>query len=274
MSKRMLIFLLFCVLLSGCASRTSWEDEQLEEVSHRLLSDDVEAFWTVDQNPSSGKPHAARIRLELHKRDGTPVESFDLNHEKWLHLMIVGKDLSYFHHVHPEYKGKGLFEIDNAFPAGGDYRLIADFKPSGGDAMTKMEWVRLQGPAARPNPIVPDKTLVKTANGVSVKLNIDRLAADADSTLSFTFTDEASGRPVSDLQPYLGAIGHVVILSEDGERYVHVHAEEGQGSGPEAVFETSFPGGGIYKIWGQFQRNDRVMTVSYVVDVPQEAAGE
>ncbi|HZG74860.1 MAG TPA: hypothetical protein VEZ72_03290, partial [Paenibacillus sp.] len=72
---------------------------------------------------------------------------------------------------------------------------------------------------------------------------------------------------IADLEPYLGAIGHVVVLSEDGERYVHVHAEADQGSGPDAMFETTFQKAGLYKIWGQFQHRGDVFTVSYVVEV-------
>ena len=68
-----------------------------------------------------------------------------MNHEKLLHLIIVSKDLSYFNHVHPEYKGKGVFEIENEFPAGGEYRMVADFKPTDGNSMSKMEWVMVEG---------------------------------------------------------------------------------------------------------------------------------
>ncbi|WP_276356919.1 hypothetical protein [Cohnella caldifontis] len=264
------VLLILAFLLAACSSgASSWEDEEFHETgTERILSDDVNALWTLSDAEASGTEAVQRIRLETRKRDGQPIENFDLNHEKLLHLMVVSKDLSYFNHIHPYYKGGGVFEIDNAFPAGGEYRLVADFKPAEGDAMTKMAWIRVPGEPADPVPVVPDESLEKTADGLRAGLTIDRLSPNADTTLAFTLSDAATGQPIRDLQPYLGAIGHVVILSEDGERYVHVHAEEGQGSGPEAVFSASFPGSGIYKIWGQFQRNDRVTTFSYVVRVP------
>jgi hypothetical protein len=182
--------------------------------------------------------------------------------------MVISKDLSYFNHIHPEYKGGGVFEITNDFPAGGEYRLIADFKPMGGDSMTKMEWVHIEGERTKPVPIVPDASLDKTFEGKRVKLAIDQLAANKEVTLTFSITDARTGQPVTNLQPYLGSIGHVVILTEDGEQYLHVHADEGQGTGPNALFETSFPKSGTYKIWGQFQRDNQVFTTSYVVNVP------
>ncbi|MCR2805818.1 hypothetical protein [Paenibacillus soyae] len=275
MNKRVWLLLLICFLLAGCASNPSWEEEQLEETSNRLLDGDVEAFWTVNlDSPSGPSDEDATIRLDLKKTDGSPLQEFDIHHEKMLHLMVISDDLSYFNHIHPLNKGNGRFEIENRFPAGGKYRLIADFKPTGGDSMTKMEWVTLAGAPTPAEPIIPDKSLTKEADGVAVDLKIANLASDASTTLTFTLTDRSTGQSVVDLQPYLGAIGHVVVLSENGEQYVHVHANGEQGSGPEAVFETTFPGTGIYKIWAQFQRLNRVFTVSYVVDVPLEASGE
>lgn len=263
------IVLTLMLLLSACASSPSWEDEALPDTGGPLLSDDVQAIWSIGESESSEAEDVKRVRLEIRHRDGRPVEDFEINHEKLLHLMVVSKDLSSFNHIHPDYKGEGVFEIDNAFPAGGDYRLIADFKPAGGGAMTKMAWIQVPGRKAEPVPVSPDASLDKTAEGTRVELAIDRLAANAETTLTFSLSDADDREPIRDLQPYLGAIGHVVILSEDGERYVHVHAEEGQGSGPEAVFAATFPSSGTYKIWAQFQRNDRVFTVSYVVRVPR-----
>jgi hypothetical protein len=256
------------MLLSACGSTTSWENEEVSVVSKRILADDVKAEWTLDGDQVSGSGRKKLIRLEIKKKDGEPIDKFEMNHEKLLHLMVISKDLSYFNHVHPEYKGNGVFEIANDFPTGGEYRLIADFKPSDGDSMTKMEWVRIEGESAKPVPVVPDSSLDKTFEGNRVKLVIDQLAVNKEVTLKFSFRDDKTNQPITDLEPYLGAIGHVVILTEDGERYVHVHAEEGQGTGPDAIFETTFPKSGIYKIWGQFQRDNQVFTVSYVVNVP------
>ncbi|WP_126425212.1 hypothetical protein [Brevibacillus marinus] len=268
MNKPMMFILFMSILLSACGSQPSWENEEIAAASDRIMADNVETRWTIEDGQTSEPGREALIRLEIRKDGGKPIEAFDINHEKLLHLIVISKDLSYFNHVHPEYKGNGVFEIANDFPAGGEYRLIADFKPTGGDSMTKMEWVKLGGEPAAPIPVVPDANWDKTVEGKRVRLSIDRLGVNEDTTLSFFFTDGKTGQPVTDLQPYLGAIGHVVILSEDGERYVHVHAEKGQGTGPNAVFETRFPKSGVYKIWGQFQVDNHVFTVPYVVNVP------
>ncbi|TLS51581.1 hypothetical protein EMG79_06615 [Klebsiella pneumoniae] len=264
----MVITAAISLALTGCGgAQTSWETEEVAVASDRLMADSVEAAWAVEGDAGED----ASIRLELATKEGKPVEAFDLNHEKLLHLIVVSKDLSYFNHIHPEYKGEGVFEISNVFPAGGAYRLIADFKPTDGDAMTKLTWAEVGGAPAAPQAVVPSESLNSVVAGKRVSLAAEGLVEDEEATLTFAIADEASGEPISDLEPYLGAIGHVVVLSEDGERYVHVHAEADQGTGPEAKFETTFPKAGIYKIWGQFQHRGEVFTVDYVVNVEKRS---
>jgi hypothetical protein len=262
----MLTVALSMLLVGACGGQQAWEDEQLDEsdVSKRILTDHVKADWRLAPS-QTGEGSLVQITFRL--QDGSPVEAFELTHEKLLHLIIVSKDLSYFNHVHPEYKGGGIFEIVNDFPAGGEYRMIADFKPAGGDAMTKLAWLEAEGEPAPSAPVVLTDPLEAAAAGKRVTLRTSRLAPDEASVLAFHVEDEATGRPITDLEPYLGAIGHVVILSEDGERYVHAHAEKNQGSGPDASFDVTFPKNGIYKIWAQFQHQGQVFTTSYVVQV-------
>ncbi len=267
MNKFLQLLILISLILSACGSKSAWEQEEISEaaVSDRILADDVNVEWTLDQGQASGS--GALIRLAVRKNDGTPIGEFDISHEKLLHLIVISKDLSYFNHIHPEHKGGGVFEIANDFPAGGEYRVIADFKPAGGDAVTKLAWIQVDGKAAEPAAVVPDTRLEKTVDGIKVVLTAENLEAKQAAALTFSFADEKTGEPITDLETYLGAIGHVVVLSEDGNRYVHVHADEDQGTGPEARFEAEFPKSGVYKIWGQFQKDGEVFTVSFVVNV-------
>ncbi|USK58247.1 hypothetical protein [Peribacillus asahii] len=255
------------LFLTACGSNNMWEgEEKTIEMSDRIITEDVEVGWELDNNQASGK--GTQIRLHITNND-EPIHDFEVNHEKLLHLIIVSKDLSYFNHVHPEYKGKGVFEIENEFPAGGEYRMVADFKPSDGSSMSKMTWIDVEGKTNQPAAVAVDNHLEKSVDGKTVKLSVDpQLEAGKELTLKFTLTDESTNQPISDLEPYLGSIGHVVIFSEDGERYLHVHAVDDQGSGPEALFETTFPESGVYKIWGQFQKDGEVFTVPFVIQVP------
>ena len=266
MNKRIFLTGLLTLLLTACGTNPSWEEEQNIEVSDRIITEDVNVKWELEGDEDPDKE--TQIRLGITNNE-EPIDDFEINHEKLLHLIIVSKDLSYFNHVHPEYKGKGVFEIQNEFPAGGEYRMVADFKPADGNSMSKMEWVTVEGETIQPVPVTVDHNLEKTVDGKKVLLSVDpQLEAGKELTLKFTLSDESTNQPISDLEPYLGSIGHVVVFSEDGERYLHVHAMENQGTGPEALFETHFPKSGVYKIWGQFQKDGKVFTVPFVVKVP------
>lgn len=222
------------------------------------------AAWSTERAQAG---QDTEIRIQIRDEDGMPIEDFDIEHEKLLHLIVVSKDMSYFNHIHPEYNGQGEFTVTNRFPAGGEYKLIADYVPAGGAKTTQTEWVAIEGEAAEPVTLVPDRTHVKTVDGVEVELLNDHPAAGQDFELDFHLTDAATGEPITDLEPYLGAVGHVVILSEDTEQYLHVHPLDEKAVGPDAKFATSFPHAGIYKVWAQFQRDGKIMTVPFVVNV-------
>ncbi|MFB9325944.1 hypothetical protein ACFFSY_08385 [Paenibacillus aurantiacus] len=227
----------------------------------------TEAAWSYsNEKPAPGVDNVVTIQVK--DADGKAVEKFDINHEKEMHLIVVSKDLSFFNHIHPVYKGKGEFEVTTAFPAAGEYKLIADYMPSGGSATTQSSWLTVSGTPGAQAKIAPDKQLTRTVAGVEVTLAAEHLMADMEVELNFAMKDAATKEQITDLEPYLGAVGHVVILSADTEQYLHVHPVDEKAKGPDATFMTTFPHGGVYKIWGQFQRGGKTFVVPFTVNVP------
>lgn len=221
--------------------------------------------WSFEpEHPKAGETFA--ITMNMKDGEGKPIEKFDISHEKLMHLIVVSEDLSQFYHLHPEYDGKSGFFQEAELSKGGTYRLFADYKPAGEAALTATGNVHVAGMESE-TPIAPDTDITKpkTVNGLNVSLAISTLKAGQESGLTFRFENAASGKAVSDLEPYLGAIGHVVVIGEGAESYLHVHAENGNDTGPEAEFSTKFPKPGLYRIWGQFQRDGKVFTVPFTV---------
>ncbi|MDD9272183.1 hypothetical protein ACFPES_34710 [Paenibacillus sp. GCM10023248] len=266
-----ILLLSAALLLSGCAKSQPAEHGAHGGSHEAGGKEQVQAVFGVK---SSGGQTAAKaqddtpLTIQIQDAAGKPVNEFDLNHEKMMHLIVVSKDLSYFNHIHPEYQGKGLFTVTTRFPAGGDYKLFADFAPSGKEKSVLSHALTVQGNAASPAGLKPDAKLTATVNGTEVALAIDGLKAGAEANLTYTFKDAATKAPVQNLQPYLGAVGHVVILDAAAEQYLHVHPTDEKSTGPSAKFMTTFPQSGIYKIWGEFQRDGQVFAVPFVVKVP------
>ncbi|WML57985.1 hypothetical protein [Neobacillus sp. PS2-9] len=225
--------------------------------------------WILGADPPQAK---VKIPISLLIKDSSnqPIKSFETIHEKKMHLFIVSKDLAYFSHIHPTYKENGLFDFTASFPTRGDYKLISEFTPKGGgDSSVETHWLQIEGEEGTAVPLVPDKELSHVVEGKKVALSFDHLMAGKTVHLIFTIKDAKTNKPLKNLQPYLGALGHTVAISADAEKYLHIHPMTTEGSGPAVTFMTIFPEKGLYKIWGQFKHKGKVFTVPFVINVPK-----
>ena len=98
-----------------------------------------------------------------------------------------------------------------------------------------------------------------------------KLISGVHTQLLFRLTQ--NGKPLTDLEPYIGAMGHCVIISQDTQTYLHSHPEQlfnpkpSDRGGPEIAFHTRFPKPGLYKVWGQFKRGERILVADFVIKV-------
>jgi hypothetical protein len=201
-----------------------------------------------------------------------------LEHEKLLHLIVVRKDLNEFQHVHPDLnQTTGQFTLkDLTFPSTGPYRIFADFTASG--AQKDADGMLL-------NTVVYQDVNVGSVNSYTAQplgtTEKNKTFDDYDVTLStnpaslspgmnlVTFTVSQNGKPVTNLEDYLGALGHSVILKENTLDYIHTHALEDVSSKQTGKidFHVEFPSVGNYKVFTQFKHNGKVITTDFVVTV-------
>ena len=111
----------------------------------------------------------------------------------------------------------------------------------------------------------PDVPGTVKGDGLGARVGVSGVKAGGEGTIRFEIADQA-GKPVADLQPYMGAMGHLVVISQDGKRYVHAHPEDDRKAGGNVVaFGAHFPKAGLYKGWGQFKRGGEVRVVPFVL---------
>ena len=227
----------------------------------------------VDIVPAAIRPgDSAHVRfLVRDPRTALIVRRFEPVHERVFHLFIVSRDLEYFAHVHPALHPDGTLDVDIAVPRAGAYQLIADFVPSGGGPqLIQKSFVTAgyDGPVAAVPRLAPDVT-DKIAGGSRVALTMPPPIAGREGLITFDVIDQTTGRAVDNLEPYLGATGHLLIASADLEIAAHSHpvAAISSASGPTIVFQTLFPRAGVYRMWMQFQRRGEVCTVPFTVTV-------
>lgn len=207
------------------------------------------------------------LRFRILDPSGASVTRYVENHDKLLHLIVVRNDLADFQHVHPELDATGTWRVPVNLSRAGDYRVFADFTADGGPALTLGANLHVGG-QYDPQPL-PAVSASAVVDGYTVTLNG---APKVDESSMLTMTVSRDGRPVTDLQPYLGAYGHLVALRASDLAYLHVHpmGEPGDGvtpAGPDIGFHTAFPSAGDYRLFLDFQHQGVVRTAEFTVSV-------
>jgi hypothetical protein len=211
------------------------------------------------------------FRFTVTAPDGNPVTGYQVQHDKKLHFIVVSRDLTVFQHLHPELSD-GVWSVKLTLPVAGAYRAFADFAPTGGAALTLGADLLVAGDYT-PKPL-PEAARTASVDGYTVTLDGD-LVPGRSSKLTLKVTKD--GKPVTDLQPYLGAYGHLVALRAGDLAYLHVHpdGEPGDGKtkpGPEITFYAEAPSRGDYRLFLDFQHEGAVRTADFTVDTGRTAA--
>jgi hypothetical protein len=187
------------------------EDTPVTIDSHRTFRVDYKSEPAEIQ---AGTP--VTLSFTVKDKQGATVKDLSIVHEKPIHLLVVSKDLAEFYHIHPEQQADGSYRVTHTFPNGGDYKLYADFTPQGAVQVVEQIDVKVSGAERAKVELVPDEKLEKIVDGLKVVMKPSaEIKAGQELMLNFQAFDAKSGKPVTDLQNYLGELAHFVIISED-----------------------------------------------------------
>ncbi|MFO0809015.1 MAG: hypothetical protein U0746_10355 [Gemmataceae bacterium] len=252
--------------LAGCSSRPAPEVKSHPHGGHEAGHTAATLMVQADPaRPAAGQP--TTLKLMIHGAGGTAVKDFAVVHEQKAHLIVIRDGLDQFAHLHPEIDAQGNMTARYSFPTGGNYLLFVDYQPSGGEQATAAAQLSVSGTEPPAPELKPDVPAVVTGDGLNAKVSVAGAKSGGEATVTFDLTTPA-GQPATDLQPYMGAMGHLVVLSRDGRQYVHAHPVEGKpATGNVVAFMAHFPEAGLYKGWGQFRRGDKVCVVPFVAKV-------
>jgi hypothetical protein len=223
------------------------------------VADQGYTLQRLSPDPVAGKP--VELAFRIVGPDGHPVTSYVNTHEKPLHLILARRDLSGFQHLHPARDAGGTWRVPVTLPSAGVYRVFADFAPDGRTDNLVLGTDLTVAGDYRPAPLPPPAASA-IVDGYTV-----RMSGPAQGSIRFDIA--LAGTPVIDLQPYLGAYGHLVALRKGDLGYLHVHPDGGPGlspPGPGISFGASLPPAGTYRLYLEFAHRGKVHTAEFTVD--------
>lgn len=193
-----------------------------------------------------------RFEFTIQDARGEPLRDFEIEQGRRMHLVVVRRDLRRFQHLHPTQDAGGAWSTPITLPDPGVYHAFADFQTGGERHALGVDLFA----AGRFEPLaLPPERATASADGYDVTLHADGGALE--------FTVRRDGRTVTDLQPYLGARGHLVMLRAGDLAYEHVHPL----AGSRLAFDTGGARPGTYRLFLQFRHADRVHTVAFTREV-------
>jgi hypothetical protein len=206
---------------------------------------------------------------------GVDLNQLEEVHARKIHLLVVDSTLTDYHHVHPTptpVAGEYQFSF---VPQKKAYRLWVDITPKVTGEQTFLV-VDLGDPEKTAPPV---KTLSKESpmGGYTFRLNIkDPLVVGQGAMATVNVTDQA-GKPVTALQPVMGAFAHVVGFSEDLRTIAHIHPmglepkTPQERGGPTLSFHLEPKKAGFLKLFVQTRIGDKDFFAPLGVNVSPES---
>jgi hypothetical protein len=205
--------------------------------------------------PSAGGTY----RFVVDGPDGSRVHAFTALHERMLHLIVVNRELTVYHHVHPALAPDGTWSVELPALPPGSYRAVADFQLTDGPRLALGADLAVPGDY-QPTEI-PAPSSVAAIDGYQVRIGTH---AKEGGELTVSLTVRKAARLVTDLQPYLGASGHLVAMRAADLAYAHVHPL-GYHAGT-VTFDATLAAQGRYRLFLDFKHAGVVHTAAFTFD--------
>lgn len=227
-------------------------------------------------NVNNLKPGSITLSFKLYGIDAHEFGPNDLKvvHEKPIHLILLRDDVTGFQHIHPEYTD-GRWIVETTIADEGLYQMYVDIEPKEEKPTVLRVPLTIGGITQQPQFPRVSANMSAITSGIQATLQLaSPLKTKENTNLTFSLTQ--NGKPVTHIDPYLGAFGHVVIFHHgypDG--FIHGHpiteVEPTEGS---VVFESEFPMKGTYTIFAQFSIDGqvRIFPITILVDSEGQAS--
>ncbi|MDD7968719.1 hypothetical protein [Actinomycetospora lemnae] len=232
---------------------------------------------TTTSPATAGRPVDLQLGL-TDSASGAVVDDLAVHDEALVHLAVIGPDRG-LTHVHPVRTAPGRYVVRLTPGTAGRYGVFAEMERAGdGGHHVARTAIDVGGPA--PAAAAPSAGPgARQVDGMQVDVAVADAVAGNPTRVVARFSE--NGRPVTDLQGWLGMAAHLMLLGpsvagapdpvDPASAFGHVHDMGVAGPagtyGPEVAFDHTFPRAGRHQLWVQVQRDWRIVTVPVTVDV-------
>ena len=236
------------------------------------------ANLAIHTNPGTAQA-SQPMTLTLNLSDGStglPIDDLITHHDALVHLVVISADGGFYAHMHPPRSAPGQFDAALTPDRPGRYTAYVEIERLDSGIQVIARDFMVGGTTSVAPPTFQGMG-ERTVNGLQVHLTANNAQFKAGKQATFTFSFSQHGKPLDDLQPWLGMGGHLIARSDDGAIFGHIHAlgpmapaglmATGTNYGPNLQFVYTFPQAGHYLLWGQFRRAEQIITVPFAVDV-------
>lgn len=225
-------------------------------------------------NNNNDNPSLSNAKLILtHADTGAPVTSDELLtvHTEKLHLMLINKSLTDYHHIHPTPTDQvGIYQFKFAPKTTEAYDAWLDLSPT--DNLHNTVIHTPFSAAATQAPTLPptiDETTSAQADGLRFRWEAQPPLEKGQSSLIRIHIIDPHGQPVTDLEPIMGSYAHLVGFGSDGQSYVHSHPMGNEPQHPQErgaspiTFHVTPETSSDTKFFLQIQKNGKPICVDF-----------
>jgi hypothetical protein len=222
------------------------------------------ALTTSPKAIQAGEP----AQLAFTFKESDRKVSLEISHEMKVHLMTISEDLTWFRHIHPEEQKDGSYTITETFPYSGRYLIFTDFKPADAAPIVNKKIIEVKGNTNN-NKADNSEKFISEVDGYKVTLeNGNDFKSNRTQSLKISIKQNGKALTENDIQQYLGANAHIVMIGRSDKEYLHIHPVTDKRFPVYA--ETHIEKPGIYRIWVQFKSDEKVHTADFTVNVKGE----
>lgn len=269
------------VLLTLTApAHAAMEMEGMEHSSHAThaavpATIPVTLAFPSGQKLTVGKPTEIMVSLtDATTKKGLRLSDFKEVHTKRVHLMLIDPTFTDYHHIHPQETGVAGQYRFTFVPKYTDYRAWADVTP-----LSTGKQAFITADLGKPQPLAPREqpsNLSSSVNGIDFKLAADKPLVTGDATM-LNLTVSKNGKPVTGLEPIMGAYAHMVAFHDDYKTLMHVHpmgaepTSDTDRGGPTLGFHVEPEKAGTLHVFVQAIIDGKEMVVPFILNVATAA---